>query len=221
MAIEKTNLYDSTSTDNTFDNLYNYLLENAVPEYFDSIEKNDTGTYITCITNGWDIVKFPKTIGGSDTPIVKLANSTAITPSVRSGNYYGWAVKTKHGICLGTYSSSGYANPVFTICKDNENNTTLVFDSIKFANIQSYTYRIMAVNKNTAVSSYPNVEISVSPYSNNISEKTVLCPFMIGDTENHTPDVFYMPYAQNRSGGILTIDGVKYYSNGIWCVKEE
>ncbi len=219
MAIKKTNLFRYGSLDDTLDNLYNYLLENAVPKYFDSVEKNDTGTYIVCTVNGRDFVKFPKTF--SSYPTVKFSNGSEYYLSASSAAYYGWAVKTKRGICLGTYSSSGYANPVFTICKDNENNTTLVFNANDFSNTMGSDYSVMAVNENTVDSSFPVVKALNSDLLKNVSEKTVLCPFMVGGTENYTPDVFYMGYAQNRSGGRIRIDGAAYYSNGIWAVRDE
>lgn len=219
MAIERTNLYDDSSIDNTFDNLYNYLLENAVPEYFDSVTKDEDNSYIVCTVNGREFVKFPKVLGYI---YITLANNMTLEKGDRSGSY-GRAIKLKHGIFLGTYHSSynKYYRPLFTICKDNDNNTTLVFDNTKFSDIPSNDYRVMSLNANVADTYYPYVEIIKSFLSDNITGKTALCPFVVGDTENYTPNVFYMPYAQNRSEGILHIDGVNYYSNGIWCVKDE
>ena len=219
MAIERTNLYDDTSVDNTFDNLYNYLLENAVPEYFDSVAKSEDDDYIICTVNGREFVKFPKSLGYI---YITLANNTVLEKGDRSGSY-GRAVKLKNGIFLGAYHSSyaKYFRPLFAICKDNENNTTLVFDGNKFCDNSSGDYHVASINANTITKDCPYVEILKNSLSENITGKTVLCPIVVGDTANYTPNVFYMPYAQNRSEGVLCIDGVKYYSNGIWCVKDE
>lgn len=219
MSIERTYLYDDTSVDNTFENFYNYLLENAVPEYFDSVAKSEDGEYVVCTVNGREFVKFPKSLGYI---YITLANGIVLEKGDRSGSY-GQAVKLKNGIFLGSYHSSyaKYFRPLFTICKDSENNTALVFDANKFCDVSGNDYRLISVNANTVIKDHPYVEILRNSLSENIAGKTVLCPIMVGNTESYTPNVFFMPYAQNRSEGILCIDDVKYYSNGIWCIKDE
>lgn len=80
---------------------------------------------------------------------------------------------------------------------------------------------LSAVNKNTVDTS---LRIAVQSNITSINAKvgiTGLCPMAVGDTENYTPDVFVMVYAQNRSEGILTIDDITYWSNGLWCIKDE
>lgn len=218
MAIERINLYDDTSVDSTFDNLYNFLLENAVPEYFGSVTRSENDSCIVCTVNGNTFLEFPK---GSAYIKIKLANNIVREYSVTAS--YGYVYKLNHGIFLGSYISSHarYFKPLFSICKDNEKNTTVVFDSNKFCDNSSGDYHVVSMNANSTniYSSY--VEILKSSLSENITGKTVLCPIAVGDTQNYTPNAFYMPYAQNRSEGILSIDGVKYYSNGIWCIKDE
>ena len=222
MAIEKTNLYNSTSTLSTLYNLYNYLLENAVPEYFDSVVKASDDSYITCTVNGKEFVKFKEDINPI---IITLANDLTYSLQCASNGKYGYAIKTKHAISIGTYylSSRAYATPIFTICKDNDGNTTLIFDNLNFCDLAtSSDYQINAINTNTTITMYPTIRLGRNANkANNITGKTVLCPIIIGDTENYTPNVFLMPYAQNRSEGKLHIDGAEYYSNGIWCVKDE
>lgn len=70
MAIERINLYDSTSTANTNDNLYNYLLENAVPEYFDSVTKDENNAYLFGYTYG-KITLCPPVLAGGQLYIMK------------------------------------------------------------------------------------------------------------------------------------------------------
>lgn len=218
MAIERINLYDDTSVGSTFDNLYNFLLENAVPEYFDSVKKAADDSCIICTVNGNTFLELPK---GSTYAKIKLANNMVREYSISAN--YGYVYKLNHGIFLGSYVTSyvRYLRPLFSICKDNENNTTLVFDSNKFCDNSNGDYHVMSMNANITNINYPYVETLKNGLSENITGKTVLCPIMVGDTANYTPNAFYMPYAQNRSEGVLCIDGEKYYSNGIWCIKDE
>lgn len=217
MAIVRTNLYDSTSTDNTNNNLYNYLLENAVPEYFDSVTKDEDNSYIICTVNGNPFLKLP--IKAPNRMQVILANNF-ISESESTSGVYTYAVKSKHGIFLNGRSSSAVYAPIFSICKDDENNTVVIKDKDKFYTSYTSTLYITAFNTNTTNKDYPYIYLN-GIQSSNITGKTVLCPIVVGDTQNYTPNAFYMPYAQNRSEGILSIDGVKYYSNGIWCIKDE
>ena len=218
MSIVRTNLYDSTSTENTNNNLYNYLLENAVPEYFDSVTKDEDNNYIVCTVNGNPFLKLPT---GSGRIQIVLGNNVIFEGST-VGNTYGYAYKLAHGILLGAYSSSyaEYYRSIFTICKDDENNTVVILDKQNFVFSASPSKYIMAFNSSTTSGKYPLIYFNLLD-SSNIAGKTVLCPIAVGDTQNYTPNAFYMPYAQNRSEGILSIDGVKYYSNGIWCIKDE
>lgn len=219
MAIVRTNLYDSTSTENTNNNLYNYLLENAVPEYFDSVTKSEDNTYIICTVNGNPFLKLPISSGR----IGIVLGNNLIFEGMNSGGMYGYAFKMKHGIFIGGYGSSyrKYFAPLLSICKDDENNTVVILDGNHFITSTSSDYITRSFNASTTSSDYPYTTVRYGNTSSNIAGKTVLCPIMVGDTANYTPNAFYMPYAQNRSEGILSIDGVKYYSNGIWCIKDE
>lgn len=218
MAIERINLYDSTSTANTNDNLYNYLLENAVPEYFDSVTKDENNAYIVCTVNGNPFLKLPISSGR----IQLVLGNNDIFEGSTVDNAYGYAYKLTHGILLGAYSNSyaAYYRSVFTICKDDENNTVVILDKQNFIFSTSPSKNIMAFNSSTTNKNYPAIYLNSLDLSN-IAGKTALCPIVVGDTANYTPNAFYMPYAQNRSEGILCIDGEKYYSNGIWCIKDE
>ena len=52
--------------------------------------------------------------------------------------------------------------------------------------------------------------------------KTVLAPFVVaGNDGNYTPDVFLQLFGHNTEIGTLDINGKKYFSNGLWCIRDE
>lgn len=217
MALKKTYLY-STDAAASIQNIYDYLTENAVPEYFDSVSLDETNNTVSCYIGDLKFVQIVNsTISGYPQSkfIINTTNHSCESYKSGSGKHIYYAFKTPHGISFTTNYSSLMS--VFTICKDNDGNTSAVAVSE------------LNINKSSSTSTYPTL-LTANPQTGVINGRrfwvcdnglgtTAAVPLYVGDTTNYTPDVLLLAYAQNVSDGILDIDGVRYWSNGLWAVK--
>lgn len=219
--IEKFTLRSGNDTAATFENLYNFLTENAVPEYFDSVEKSSDNRSIYCKISGKTFITFVTQIHGSAYPkygLIYLSDDTTYQIEIVS-NGIGCAYKAykcKNGFFLSFYRDYSYnyyfLEPLLAFTKDNLGNTVVIFSD----NVESISSgnTIKAVSPNSAAAKSYAVNTAVSSL-------TSLCPIVVSDEEAYTPNAFVLPYAQNRSQNIFEVDGVKYFSNGQWCIRDE
>lgn len=219
--IEKFTLRSGSDTAATFENLYNFLTENAVPEYFDSVEKSSDNKSIYCKISGKTFITFAEQMVNSTYPkygCIYLSDNTFYRIKIASdgAGYVYKAYKCKNGFFLSFYRDYSYnyyfLEPLLAFTKDNLGNTVVIFSD----NVESISSEntIKAVSPNSAAAKSYAVNTAVSSL-------TSLCPIVVSDEEAYTPNAFVLPYAQNRSQNIFEVDGVKYFSNGQWCIRDE
>lgn len=220
MALEKTYLY-SDDKNISMQNIYDYLIENAVPEYFDRVSFDETDYTISCYVGDLEFVRIKdSTYSNASQPgiTINTINYSCEIHKGSSGKHICYAFKTSHGISF----STGYSDltSVFTICKDNDGNTTaIVVSDLKINKSINKTStsdvsKLFTANLQTGIIKGMHFWVCDDGLST-----TATVPLYVGDTTNYTPDVLLLAYAQNVSDGILDIDGVKYWSNGLWAVK--
>ena len=225
MAITRTLLHDPTESV-MMKNVFDYLNENAVPDYFTEVQQDEESGDISCYIGEKEFLKIHishsygtyveitvKCQNTIDTKINNTGNSTAEI----SQSQITYAYKTANSIslCTNNGGNTSLSNTVkLTITKDNAGETALIWLSGHSINSTGgntfYTAKAdsMAVSANfTRDSSY--------------FDHTVLSAFPVGDSINYTPNVFCMPFTQFTTPGIIEIDGSHYVSNGLWCAKDE
>lgn len=223
MKIERTYLYNSDMAEN-MQNLYDYLLENAVPEYFDSVEITEDKFTISCYIGENKFVEIKKENSGQtnlNTIHIYVDTANAVIsgiPTYGAGKpvFITYAYKCRNSIsfCASESNADTMNKRIkFTITKDNAGNTTVVC-------VENYQIGENKTNKIYTGSENSNV-LSLQMFINSaVQLLTAKIPFFVGSSGNYTPDVFLTPYTEYSTPGILEMDGVYYISNGLWCCKE-
>lgn len=141
-----------------------------------------------------------------------------------ASRYFYAAYTCSGGITLGCDNN---LVPAFTITKDADGTTTLIYtESLTIAGANS-TNNVFVINTNTTTPTLTNAyNIAVTPGGHGDFIKTVLAPFVInGNDGDSTSDVLQIISAQFTMTGnydrTWVIDGVNYWSNGLWVVKDE
>lgn len=208
MAIEKTALYSD------FDTFYEWLNENALGVYFDTVQKDSYKIYCKCGEKNF--ITFTDELADSSFGIIieTLSGSElkVYSYSLKDTGYaYGW--KTNSGLALAFETGNAkFTAPCFFITKDNLGNTAVIRERDFFA---YSSYNVAAeTQKSFSLDNY----LEIIPRE---SSMTSLCPIVISEAEgSFTPNVFCTPYTQYSGEAILEINGTKYLSNGVFVMKD-
>lgn len=104
---------------------------------------------------------------------------------------------------------------VLIITKDNEGETVVICSEDLKYNSTSTIY-ICSPRTGTLIGR----KLSCSASTN--YGTTSICQLPVCDTVgNYTPYVYLLAYSQTSQPGILEINGIKYYSNGMYCLRIE
>ncbi len=227
MACKKYMIYHSVEK-TSVSNLYKFLNQYAVPDYFSRVEYDDDLS-ITCYN----------TLGSTEysTMIInKSSGSIFVTIYYNNSNGYGRS-SSKHGSSSDSskakYFVAGYVTDngiaisasngnntdegtmVVMITKDNRGNTAIITESSTFGYMSSGTAYIAAGNGYEHAQVCQCKAVTVPSIA-----VTTLSPILMPDYKGgYTPNVYVMPFAENRSVGILEFNGKRYLSNGIICMK--
>ena len=224
-------LLDTTSRNNNFIAVYNYL-QNNIDGYFDTVEINQNYDSIALKINGDSKITIQKTsyhtIFYSTT-----GNSTTINGDAWQPELFNKAFSTSNGFCLLTVSGYG-----FFVAKDSNNDTFYVMFSRNgngwgyVAFTSSSSERIIGKTQeigNTTSAAYQNspaywIQSWFQQYGNSKitdykTQKTMLEPLMTYEGA-YTPNLFLTPYSQyTGTVGIIQIDGTDYVYNGYCALK--
>lgn len=230
MSITKTNIYSSTAAATNATNLYNYLLENAVPEYFDSVEISEEGTTISCYVGELEFLRLSLPLNAtSDSSFIvnTLSGESYSTMTPNAESYVQYVYKCKNGL---SFKIRGMDNFTISIVKDNNGKTTIIFPVSCYSsgyklnlytdystkNVNNPTNRIFVVSVDSDEISYIS---GVMKTGNNL---TGIVPLPVTDnSDKYTPNAYLIAYSQTATEGALNINGVNYLSNGQWCIKDE
>lgn len=219
MAIVKTFIGEG-SLDAAATALYNYLLDNAVPKYFDSVTQttstNPTSNVITCYAGELALltITLPTSTGYKNT--VKITTKAGYSTSVyskASSSSFLYAYGCTNGILL--TDSAGY----ICICKTNNGETAVVYPRDASSNL---AYDASTNRQGMQSISVADGLIDTFITFSSVANMTVLCPIPTCSSKRYLKDVFYTPFIEVTSSGIvLDVDGVKYLSTGLFCIKDE
>lgn len=215
--IQSTTLGTSYAT--SAQGLYDFLTANAVPKYFSNVTLSSG--VITCYV---DDVAF-LTITSTSTPLkVQVTTEWGFTRAFTlASRYFQTAYLCSGGITL---ACDNNLVPAFTICKDTAGNTTLVYcETLTVAGTGS-TSNLWSINVNTTSPTIQNAYQTIAVAGRGDFVKTVLAPILVnGNDGDYVTDVQIILTAQFTMSGnynrTWVIDGVNYFSNGLWVVSDE
>lgn len=220
MAIKKTYIYDENA-ETALSKLSEYLNKTAVPKYFSKVENTDG--VISCYTDDNFVmmtIAYPLNSAGVT---VYTKNGTSVDLKTGSSTYskFNNAYECTNGISFQLSSTSSSSNHIsaFTITKDEAGNTVIVsVNTLYLSSSHNSAISIYIINKNSGELR----PIKTALYDSYNFVKTVLAPFVVaGNDGNYTPDVFLQLFSHNNETGTLDIEGAKYFSNGLWCIRDE
>lgn len=217
MAIERTYI-DDANTDTAFTKLYDYLGTPAVQDYFSNVE--NSGTVISCYSNDILImtIEYPMSSKGV-TIYTRNGTSVNINTGISSSPRLSYGYKCSNGISFKIVSSGGTDYPfALTITKDESGNTVIIAENNLRPSLSTSAVPVYIINSDSdEISPLRLVRYSAPNFS-----KTVLAPLVVpGSNGNYTPNVFLQMFGHNTEQGTLDIGGIKYFSNGLWCIKDE
>lgn len=219
MAIKRTYI-DDENTETALAKLSEYLTKTAVPKYFSKVESSDG--LISCYTDNDFLmmtIEYPLHTKGV-TIYTKNGTSVNIRTALSTYTRFGCAYECVNGISF-KVNSSGTSNYPFalTITKDESGNTVVIAENnLRPSSSSSNTVSVYIINENSDETS----PLRTVRYDAVAFSKTVLAPLVVnGSSGNYAPNVFLQLFDHNNEQGTLDIGGVKYFSNGLWCVKDE
>lgn len=227
MAITISNLTSSTMA-TWVENVANYFKANAVPDYFDSIEYNTLS--VSCIKGGKTLIKF-ECKSDSYMQVTFYANLTTISHRTTSSNKFIKTIyKCNNGFLLGvTTPGTSYAGGEILLTKDNNGSITLAYSGILNGSSPEIQCKKGVVNKITVINeNTDSVAFNEVFYCNDLScrsnYQTAIVPLPVCGSAGgncYAPNAFLMPFTQVAEIGKIDINGVKYLTNGLWCIKDE
>lgn len=219
MAIKRTYI-DDENAETAIAKLSAYLTATAVPKYFYKIESSDG--VISCYADNDFImmkIEYPLYTKGMT---VYTRNNTSANSRTGYANYaqFSYAYECANGISFKVGSSGASSYPfALTIAKDDSENTVVIAESnLRPTSLTNVSVSVHIMNEDSDEIN----PLKVTRYDAVNFSKTVLAPLVVnGSNGNYTPDVFLQLFDNNNEQGMLNIGGIKYFSNGLWCVKDE
>lgn len=227
MAITKTVL-SSSNIATWVEKVANYFTENAVPDYFDSVTY--TGTAVSCVKGEKTIIKF-ECFSDIYMNITFNANGATFSNRTPSSHKFIMAIyKCNNGFLLQTVSASNTDVGVsILLTKDNNDSITLAYTGVLNGSSPEIHCKKGSLNKMTVMNENSDSQVWTDVYYvNDLSVRqnyqTAIVPLPVCGSAGgnyYTPNAFLMPFTQVAETGKIDINGVKYLTNGLWCIKDE
>lgn len=217
MAVVKTSIYNSDNA-KAAEALYNYLLENAVPKYFSKVVHDPSALTIKCYCGDLEFLTITNCYNDSYF-MATVTTSAGVTTTHRTSNSNGmlsYAFKTDYGIY---FKSNNTTEEGFGLYKA-DNGETVFIAHYAPQNYTSMSYnssapKIYAIAENDETTKQLQVNMTETAI-------TSLAAIPICSLCGHyVKGVYAMPFRQYSELGTLDINGTKYFSNGVWCCKDE
>lgn len=177
------------------------LKEYCVPKYFTEVTENNE--IVTCTIEGG------RTIGFDTSREWLNINNIGHVRRDNTSDMLKYIYVCENAVCI------AYEEDIFSvvITKDNEGKTVFIWtDKLAGVDMNSNRY-VFTYN---AASTY----IMRSHQTFTKHNLTSMCPIVVGDTDNYTPNVYAVMYSQVYGNYTIQLGGVNYFTNGIWCIKD-
>lgn len=220
MSIEQVSLNKDSGELNKF-------LKALIPDFLTEVSEPDESGEFTCKDlKGNEVLKWvmltpSQKIGFR---IVTGEETVDLFTATRDTNMKpNFGVRTKHGAVIRISDSSGRDICHFLITKNTLGNTCFVFSDVQ----TSYGLHRNLLNFRCSTYQDRSPVIAAMNLSQVQTEsQTVLVPFVsTGPKDVNTPcateHAFFMPYCQISEECTLIVNGVKYWTNGVWALEDE
>lgn len=204
MAIEKT-VFSGQNKETRGAEIVAWLTANG-SEFFDSVEQSSDYNYVKCYKG--DKLALEICISGStNNTTVYAANGTSSGVAM-NGLYWDYGIKTSKGLLI-YFSYTSYPGCVAMV-KTNEGGTFIA---------RRYNGWCAADFDNSA--SIDNYDNSGLHTWTNSSDLTVLAPIVASHADTYADGLYLQLFAQYpNTDSKLTINGKKYYSDGVFALEE-
>lgn len=203
MAIEKT-VFSGQSRETRGAEIVSWLTANGT-EFFDSVEQSSDYNFVRCY-KGDKLALEICIAGGTNKTTVYAANGTS-SGAPMNGLYWDYGIKTSKGLLIYFNYTS---NPgCVAVVKTNEGGT---FIARRYAGWCAADF-----DNSAAIESY----VATGTPWNHQSDKTVLAPIVASHADTYADGLYLQLFAQYpNTDSILTVDGKKYYSDGVFALEE-
>lgn len=219
MAITKTYLYDSSAATSCA-NVCAWLKENAVPEYFDSVDLSDDGMSVICTIDNVEMLKYtPSSVPGAFVITTKSGASRSIQTQTTVQAFVYNAYKCSNGIAF-TPNIDAYHDLFSLLITKNTSGETTVVSTTYFAysSINNLVFQNISAVSLSCVA--PLRTFTFSQHEFNITSRLQFaCSGELGNP-TYTPKAYCMPHCQNTACGEILINGTPHLSNGYWCIED-
>lgn len=215
--MEKISLYNS-AVKTAMTNVKTWLQNNAVPKYFGKV--SFSGNYeVLCYKNESDTTPV-LTIQRTRVYVSINGSNTAFDHGISNAETWEYGYKCENGLSLCIHTANGAENKFgLTITKNNNGDTVIIIaNTLQILSSTTTVYCLVPSLTNETLGKGKGY----SMIGNFDSPVTGLLPFPVSNVSNaHTPNVFMQPFSQFSLQGLIDVDGVHYFSNGLWCIKDE
>lgn len=205
--------------------LYEYLLENAVPKYFDSVSISEDKATITCFVDDTKVLELKAGLNSQNSNYVYNKSGTSVLIKTDTSGVSSFSYVYDLGNAL-AFQNNNNSSILFVITKDNNEKTVFLWTHFLTINKRSTPLP----GTSTSVSDTYVYTLSVENGAAQIKpfvcvggdSMTCLVPVPVSDQIGvYLPSVYWLPFCENVGDGVLEINGAKYLSNGIFCIKDE
>lgn len=193
---------------------------------FDTFLRNHAAAYLTSVKSANTVYFNKNSITMASIDFADSGDSVAVYSgdagkTIKIGNVFLYAAFVcSGGIAFSFRGTDGIGEkPVgMALTKDDSGNTIIIThnnlcpsdgENVVYTTSESYIRQ-----QETTILNGDSV---------NIAPAAALCPFLVYDPNaaRYTPDVGFFAYRRYTEPGDTIIGGVRYLSNGLWCVKDE
>lgn len=204
MAIEKT-VFSGQNKETRGAEIVAWLTANG-SEFFDSVEQSSDYNYVKCYKG--DKLALEICIYGSTSQTTVYASNGTSSGVAMNGLYWDYGIKTSKGLLIYFNYTSNLG--CVAIVKTNEGGTFIA---------RRYSGWCAADFDNSAlIDNYDNSGLHTWT---NSSDLTVLAPIVASHADTYADGLYLQLFAQYpNTDSILTVNGKKYYSDGVFALEE-
>lgn len=204
MAIEKT-VFSGQNKETRGAEIVTWLTANG-SEFFDSVEQSSDYNYVKCYKG--DKLALEICIYGSTSKTTVYAANGTSSDAAMNGLYWDYGIKTSKGLLI--YFNYTSSPGCVAIVKTNEGGTFIA---------RRYNGWCAADFDNSA--SIDNYDNSGLHTWTNSSDLTVLAPIVASHADTYADGLYLQLFAQYpNTDSILTVNGKRYYSDGVFALEE-
>lgn len=213
MAIEQVELNSDSKALNDF-------MKTLVPDLLSEVgEPDETGNFTCKDLKGNEALEWSATGTPGFTVHTKNGGDVTLTPSGITP-YIG--MKAKNGAVIRLKGGSDTERYALLITKNTLGNTAFVLSSPNTAGIEANLkiFRCVEYNDRSPLLAQMTLGQVTTEY------QTVLVPFVSSGAKDitapaATEHAFFLPYRQVDTNATMIINGIKYWTNGVWAIEDE